>query len=115
MFLTFQYNIVNAQSLHPRWLSRLDRVIIFVNNESEIKRSSPIDGMHFFKFARNKRGLCSRNKRYFELLFSLLITRLKKIIEMPVMEYVLKRVSFGSKDCTKELKLECAYFLGQTI
>ena len=22
---------------------------------------------------------------------------------------VLKRVSFGSKDCTKELKLECAY------
>ena len=30
------------------------------------------------------------------------------------MEYVLKRVSFGSKDCTKELKLECAYFLGQS-
>ena len=32
---------------------------------------------------------------------------------LPV-KYVLKRVSFGSKDCTKELKLECAYFLGQT-
>ena len=31
-----------------------------------------------------------------------------------IIEYVLKRVSFGSKDCTKELKLECAYFLGQT-
>ena len=29
-------------------------------------------------------------------------------------KYVLKRVSFGHKDCTKELKLECAYFLGQT-
>ena len=29
-------------------------------------------------------------------------------------QYVLKRVSFGSKDCTKELKPECAYFLGQT-
>ena len=29
-------------------------------------------------------------------------------------KYVLKRVSFGNKDCTKELKLECAYFLGQT-
>ena len=29
-------------------------------------------------------------------------------------EYVLKRVSFGSKDCTKKLKIECAYFLGQT-
>ena len=27
---------------------------------------------------------------------------------------VLKRVSFGSKNCIKELKLECAYFLGQT-
>ena len=25
-------------------------------------------------------------------------------------KYVLKRVSFGSKDCIKELKLECAYF-----
>ena len=29
-------------------------------------------------------------------------------------KYVLKWVSFGSKDCTKELKLERAYFLGQT-
>ena len=29
-------------------------------------------------------------------------------------KYVLKRVYFESKDCTKELKLECAYFLGQT-
>ena len=29
-------------------------------------------------------------------------------------KYVLKRVSFGSKDCTKKLKLECAYILGQT-
>ena len=28
-------------------------------------------------------------------------------------KYVLKRVSVGSKDSTKELKLECAYFLGQ--
>ena len=25
--------------------------------------------------------------------------------------YVLKKVSFGSKDCIKELKLECAYVL----
>ena len=29
-------------------------------------------------------------------------------------KYVFKRVSFGSKDCTKELKLESAYFLGET-
>ena len=29
-------------------------------------------------------------------------------------KYVLKRVSFGSKEFTKELKLECAYFVGQT-
>ena len=36
--------------------------------------------------------------------------------DIPVyrVKYVLKRVSFGSKDCTKELKPECAYFLGQT-
>ena len=29
-------------------------------------------------------------------------------------EYVLKKLSFGSKECTEELKLECASFLGQT-
>ena len=28
-------------------------------------------------------------------------------------KYVLKKVSFRSKECTKELKLECAYFLGR--
>ena len=28
-------------------------------------------------------------------------------------KFGLKRISLGSKDCTKELKLECAYFLGQ--
>ena len=28
----------------------------FVTNESEINVSSPVDGMHFFYFARNKRG-----------------------------------------------------------
>ena len=27
---------------------------------------------------------------------------------------LLKRLSFGSKGCTEELKLECASFLGQT-
>ena len=31
-----------------------------------------------------------------------------------IVKYVLKGVSFGSKDCTKELKLESAYILGQT-
>ena len=30
-------------------------------------------------------------------------------------EYVLKRVSFGSKECTKELKLECAYYRVRTM
>ena len=29
-------------------------------------------------------------------------------------EYVLKRVSFRSNDCTKEVKPECSYLLGQT-
>ena len=29
-------------------------------------------------------------------------------------KYVLKRLSLGSKDCIKELKPKCAYFLGQT-
>ena len=36
----------------------------------------------------------------------------REIIDaLEAFKYVLKRVSFGSKDCTKELKLECAYFL----
>ena len=30
-------------------------------------------------------------------------------------KYYLKRVSFGSKDCTKELKLECAYFKPEDV
>ena len=29
-------------------------------------------------------------------------------------KYVLKKLSFGSKECTKELKLECANYLGRT-
>ena len=29
-------------------------------------------------------------------------------------KYVLKKLSFGSKECTKELKLECANYLGMT-
>ena len=60
-------------------------VIIFVTNEWEITRSSPIDHMHFFfQFVPNKRGIFSCNKRYFELLYSLLVTRLKKNIKMHV-------------------------------
>ena len=55
-----------------------------MTNESEITRASPIDHMHFFQFVRNKRGIFSCNKRYFDLLDSLLVTRLKKNIKMPV-------------------------------
>ena len=57
------------------------------------------------------------------LLFSLLLFSLTENDRSPynllinfiyyAVKYVLKRVSFGSKDCTKELKLECAYFLSQ--
>ena len=31
-----------------------------------------------------------------------------------ITKYVLKTVSLGSKECTKERKLECANFMGQT-
>ena len=31
------------------------------------------------------------------------------VISCSEVKYVLKRVSFGGKDCTKQLKLECAY------
>ena len=33
-----------------------------------------------------------------------------KYLMTALVEYVLKGVSFGSKDCTKELKLECKFF-----
>ena len=29
-------------------------------------------------------------------------------------KFVLKKLSFGSKECTKELKIECANYFGQT-
>ena len=35
-------------------------------------------------------------------------------VKQGIYSIVLKRESLGSKDYTKELKLECAYFLGQT-
>ena len=40
--------------------------------------------------------------------------RVSYFLILLVLQYVLKRLSLGSKDCTKELKPECAYFLGQT-
>ena len=39
--------------------------------------------------------------------------RIQKVLSEGV-QYILKMVSFGSKELTKEPKLECAYFLGQT-
>ena len=47
-------------------------------------------------------------------LHPFLLLTLSNISEIKSVEYVHKRVSFGSKDCTKELKPECAYFVGQT-
>ena len=36
------------------------------------------------------------------------------VLRLPFNNYVLKRLSFGSKEYIEELKLECASFLGQT-
>ena len=47
-------------------------------------------------------------------LLALHLETLGYILHYSKYKYVLKKVSFGSKDCTKELKLECAYFLCQT-
>ena len=33
-------------------------------------------------------------------------------VTKPAFNYVLKRISFGSKACTKEMQPECAYILG---
>ena len=41
-------------------------------------------------------------------------TACQVINAITVGKYVLPMVSFGSKECTKALKVECAYFLGQT-
>ena len=36
------------------------------------------------------------------------------VVKCPIVPNMfLKRLSFGSKECTNELKLECANFLGQ--
>ena len=50
----------------------------------------------------------------YERHFMMSLSDDKQVDIFDAFKYVLKRVSFGSKDCTKELKLECAYFLGQT-
>ena len=62
---------------------------------------------------------CRNLKIYQRLALKMLILILclqqkKTHLKMSSAEYVLKRVSFGSRDCTKLLKPECAYFLGQT-
>ena len=52
-----------------------------------------------------------------EKTFSFYLNFMLDFIESAVrsiIKYVLKRVSFRSKDSTKELKLECAYFVGRT-
>ena len=50
-------------------------IFFFVSNESEIKRSSPVDGMHFFNLHEMSVAI-SRNRRDFKLLHSLLLSRL---------------------------------------
>ena len=67
------------------------------------------------------KSLCFPEKRreanfIYVLEYMLSLVRLDKMqnISTLMRKNVLKRLSFGSKDCTKELKLECAYFLGQT-
>ena len=45
----------------------------------------------------------------FKIIFHLNCESSKYIAKLFPSVYVLKRVSFGSKDCTKELKLVCAF------
>ena len=46
--------------------------------------------------------------------FTISLSEYYHVDVIDVFKNVLKRVSFGSKDYTKELKLEYAYILGQT-
>ena len=64
----------------------------------------------------NKTISCTAHCKYLGILFSAsgTFTPAKNQIYDKSVQYVLKRISLGSKDCTKELKPECAYFLGQT-
>ena len=54
----------------------------------------------FFQFVPNKRGIFSCNKRYFELLYSLLVTRLKKNIKMLLYGNFERMLEKLSKMCT---------------
>ena len=44
---------------------------------------------------------------------NLLLTSHANITTVSDFKYILKKVSFGSKERIKEMKLECAYFLGR--
>ena len=48
-----------------------------------------------------------------ESLFPLLLAMKSVCINARTVNMFLKRLSFGSKECTNELKLEFASFLGQ--
>ena len=71
--------------------------LLFFNNET-----------HDPKGPENKIYTIVKGKEMFYRRHTVPVTSCSEV------KYVLKRVSFGSKDCIKELKLECACFLGQT-
>ena len=56
--------------------------------------------MHFFQFIGNKRCIFSCNKRYFELLYSLLVTSVKNIIKVPVIWNFARTLEKLSRMCT---------------
>ena len=72
----------------------------------EIKRSSPVGGMHLFFHLHEISVSFSQNKCDFKLLHSLFLSRLRKIIKMPVLwtysEDVRKIVENVYKFCVEE-------------
>ena len=88
---------VNEKMLNPdalkEWkiiiLKNIDTRISFYSRNTHLLPPKPK-----ISFCHLKRGIQDFHMNY---------------VLVPADKYILKRVSFGNKDCTEELKLECAY------
>ena len=100
-FLSVAMHKLSAFSYRMNMISYLEITIMF---EDMLNSTHGNNNMH-----HSKHNMPTVRSPEQSLRWSFILEAVNKIEK-----YALKRVSFGSKDCTKELKLERAYFLGKT-
>ena len=96
---SLSFERIVALSCFLFWIISLECVLMVSKSHNET---------HDPKWQENKIYTLVKGRELFYRRHTVPVTSCSEV------KYVLKRVSFVSKDCTKELKLECAYFLGQT-